>query len=346
MSRTTMTSRQRVIAAIEFESPDGIPFMHAVFPGALWRHGEAALDLFRQYPDDFGDREFFIPPRPEGDGPFEEYQDEWGCTWRRAKGWSAGEVSRPPLESWEQFPTYAFPPPSVSKHFNEAFRPDLFAVGPLPDDRDWYALYGWFDLFERMQYLRGTANLLMDFAEDNPRLHELADRIVERNLAMIERYIAMNVDGVFFGDDFGTQNGLLISPRCWRRFFPPRYRRMFKPLHDAGKHIFFHTCGYTVDLWDDLIELGVDVLNIQHSIIPPSVLKERLAGKVCICSDPSRQQVMPFGTPEEVKRHVREIVDIFGSPRGGLIQRGEFAPDWPLENDRALVETFAEFRPH
>jgi hypothetical protein len=339
-----MTSRERVIAAIEFRSPDGVPFLNAQFPGTLWRHGQAMIDILKAHPDDFGDSDYYIPPRPEGEGMFEQYTDEWGSTWRRVKGWSAGEVISAPLKNWEQWKTYQLPPPSIAKHFNEEFRPDLFATGPLTPDRDWYALYGWFELFERMQFLRGTANLLMDLAEDRAELHELADRIVERNIAMIERYIAMGVDGIFFGDDWGSQNRSLSNPRQWREFFKPRYAKIFKPLKDAGKHIFFHSCGWTVDFWDDLIELGVDVFNIQHSIMPRSVL-ERLRGKVCICSDPSRQQIMPHGTPAEVESHLREIVEIFHTPAGGLIQRGEVAPDWPLENVRAMYKVFAEFRP-
>jgi hypothetical protein len=339
-----MTSRDRVIAAIEFRSPDGVPFLNAQFPGALWRHGRALVDLLNNYPDDFGDRNVSVPPCPPGPGPFEEYTDEWGCAWRRIKGWSAGEVTRPPLADWDQFKTYRLPPPSIARHFNEEFRPDLFADGPLPPGRDWYALYGWFDLFERMQFLRGSENLLMDLAENRAELHELADRIVERNLAMIRRYIAQDVDGVFIGDDWGTQTASLISPRQWREFFKPRYARMFQPLKAAGKHIFFHSCGWTVDFWDDLIALGVNVLNIQHSIIPRPLL-ERLRGRVCVCSDPSRQQIMPFATPATVEMHIREIVEIFHTPAGGLIQRGEIAPDWPLPNIQAMYKIFAEFRP-
>lgn len=339
-----MTSRERVIAAIEFRSPDGVPFLNAQFPGTLWRHGQAMIDILNVHPDDFGDRDYYIPSRPEGDGLFEEYTDEWGSTWRRIKGWSAGEVIHAPLKDWDQWKTYQLPPPSIAKHFNEEFRPALFGTGPLTPDRDWYALYGWFELFERMQFLRETANLLMDLAEDRAELHELADRIVERNLAMIERYIAMGVDGIFFGDDWGSQNRSLINPRQWREFFKPRYAKIFKPLKEAGKHIFFHSCGWTVDFWDDLIELGVDVFNIQHSIMPRPVL-ERLRGKVCVCSDPSRQQIMPHGTPAEVENHLREIVEIFHTPAGGLIQRGEVAPDWPLENVQAMYKVFAEFRP-
>jgi len=344
MTTASMTSRERVIAAIEFRSPDGIPFLNAQFPGALWRYGQTLVDLLNQYRDDFGDDNIAVPPRPEGDETFEEYDDEWGCRWRRIRGWSAGEVIRPALESWDQWKSYRIPPPSIAKHFNEEFRPDLFAAGPLPPDRDWYALYGWFSLFEQMQFLRGSANLFMDLAEDRGELHELADRIVERNLAMIERYIAMGIDGIFFGDDWGTQTRALINPLGWRKFFKPRYAQIFAPLKKAGKHIFFHSCGWTVDFWDDLMELGVDVLNIQHSIMPRSVL-ERLRGKVCICSDPGRQHIMPFGTPADVERHIREIVEIFHTPAGGLIQRGEVAPDWPLENVRAMYRVFAEFRP-
>jgi hypothetical protein len=343
-ARATMTSRARVIAAIEFDTPDGVPFLNAQFPGALWRYGRRLVDLLNNYPDDFGDCNISIPPCPAGSEPFEEYTDEWGCAWRRTKGWSAGEVIRPALEDWDQFKSYRLPPPSIAKHFNEAFRPDLFATGPLPPARDWYALYGWFDLFERMQFLRGSERLLMDLGEKRSELHELADRIVERNLAMIGRYIAQGVDGVFFGDDWGAQTGPLISPRQWREFFKPRYARMFQPLKAAGKHIFFHSCGWTVDFWDDLIGMGVNVLNIQHSIIPRPLL-ERLRGRVCICSDPSRQRTMPFGTPAEVERHIREIVEIFHTPAGGLIQRGEIAPDWPLENIQAMYRVFAEFRP-
>ena len=119
---------------------------------------------------------------------------------------------------------------------------------------------------------------------------------------------------------------------------------MFQPLKAAGKHIFFHSCGWTVDFWDDLIGLGVNVLNIQHSIIPRPLL-ERLRGRVCLCSDPGRQQIMPFGTPAEVERHIREIVELFHTPAGGLIQRGEIAPDWPLQNIQAMYKVFAEFRP-
>ena len=238
---------------------------------------------------------------------------------------------RPPLADWEQFADISFRR-RRSRSTSTRHSARTFSPWPAAGNRDWYALYGWFDLFERMQFLRGTENLLMDIADDQPRLHELADRIVERNLAMIARYIAQGVDGVFFGDDWGTQTGLAHQPAAVAGVLQTPLPRMFKPLQDAGRHIFFHSCGYTVDLWDDLIELGVNVLNVQHSIIPRPVLEEKLAGKICICSDPSRQQVMPFGSPEEVKRHIREIVDIFASPNGGLIQRGELSPDWPLAN--------------
>ncbi len=335
-----MTSRERVIAAIEFESPDRVPYLHAAFPGALWRHGQKVLDLMARYPDDFGNRDFYVPPEPDSDDPFEEYTDEWGCVWRRKKGYTAGEVIKPALENWEQLRVFELPPAEPTVGFSESFRPRLFETGPLAPDRDWYALYGWFDLFERMQFLRGTANLLMDMADDRSELHELADMVTERNLKLISRYLEMGVDGVFFGDDWGTQERLLISPARWRAFFKPRYKRMFDLVRNAGVHVFFHSCGWTVDIWEDLIQLGANVLNVQYNLVPKDVLDEKLVGRVCICPDPDRQHILPLGTPEEVRRHIQEIVSVFDTSRGGLIQRGELDPQWPFENIVAMYEAF------
>lgn len=331
-----MTSRERVIAAIEFQGPDRVPFHHAVFPGALWRHGQRLVELLERYPDDFGNRRFSIPPRPKEEGTFETYTDEWGSLWVRKPGYTTGEVKRPALEDWGRWKGYQFPPLPPEERF-EALKARLASP-----ERDWYAFGSGGTLFERLQFLRGTENLLMDLAEDREELHELADRIVEWNLRHIVLYLKAGVDGIYFADDWGAQDRLLIHPQRWREFFKPRYRRMFEVVKDAGKHIFFHTDGWTVDIWDDFIELGVDVLNPQHPIIPRPLLEEKLAGRVCIRSDLDRQHILPRGTPEEVREHVKETIALFGRFNGGLILHGEVGPDVPLENAEAMYRAFAE----
>ncbi|MCS7223339.1 MAG: hypothetical protein NZ959_02080 [Armatimonadetes bacterium] len=332
-----MTSRERVIAAIRFEGPDRIPFHHAVFPGALWRHGQKLVDLLNSLPDDFGNNSFTIPPKPEGEGLFQTFTDEWGSQWVMLKGYTTGEVKKPALEDWGRLKDYRLPPHPPETHF-AGFRARLEA-----GNHSWFSLGSGGTLFERLQFLRGTENLLIDLAEDRSELHELADRIVKWNKGLIEKYLKAGADGIAFADDWGAQNRLLISPQKWRSFFKPRYQILFDLVKDAGRFIFFHTDGWTVDIWDDFIEMGVDVLNPQHPLFPKEVIEKKLAGRVCVRSDLDRQKILPFGTPEEVREHVRETVELFGRFNGGLILHGEVGPDLPFENIVAMYQAFQEF---
>ncbi|MEJ5251580.1 MAG: hypothetical protein HPY54_06385 [Chthonomonadetes bacterium] len=332
-----MTSRERVLAAIEFSGPDRVPFQHAVFPGAFWRHGQKLVDLLNARPDDFGGRSFSIPPEPQIEGDIEEYVDEWGSRWLRRKGYSAGEVKEAPVKSWDDLRHYQFPPVADDSVFEQIAR------RLQSPERDWFSAPGGFILFERLQWLRTSEQLFIDLAEEPEPLHELADRIVQWNLQHIQKWLKAGADAISFADDWGAQDRLLISPRQWRSFFKPRYKRMFDVVKEAGKKIFFHTDGWTVDIWDDLIEIGVDVLNPQHPLMPRKLLEEKLAGRVCVRSDLDRQYIIPFGTPEQVRQHVRETVELFGRFNGGLILHGEIGPEVPWENIVAMYEAFEEF---
>ena len=332
-----MTSRQRVLAAIEFRGPDRIPFQHAVFPGAFWRHGQKLVDLLNSHPDDFGGRHFSIPPEPQIDSDIEEYMDEWGSRWLRRKGYSAGEVKEAPIKSWDDLHHYQFPPVPDDSAFVG------IAKQLRSPNRDWFSAPGGFILFERLQWLRTSEQLFIDLAEEPEPLHELADRIVDWNIQHIHRWLRAGADAIAFADDWGAQDRLLIRPRQWRSFFKPRYKRMFDVVKDAGKHILFHTDGWTVDIWDDLMEIGVDVLNPQHPLMPRQLLEEKLAGRVCVRSDLDRQYIIPFGTPEQVRAHVKETVETFGRFNGGLILHGEIGPDVPWGNIVAMYQSFEEF---
>ena len=336
MSR--MTGRDRVTAAVEFKRVDRAPINHYVMPGAFWRHGQKLVDLLQHYPDDFGYVYAQIPLQPAGDDRFVFYIDEWGSQWQMLRGYSAGEVKRPALETWDHWSTYKFPSlPSQAEV--EAVMARYEA-----DPNQWYALAPMGSaLFERMQFLRGSENLFVDLAEDRRELHELGERLVDWHVQRLRLYLAVGVDGFSFADDWGSQDRLLISPAMWRTFFKPLYRQIFDVIKEAGKHIFFHTDGWTVDIWDDLLELGVDVLNPQHTLMPRAILEEKIAGRVCIRTDLDRQGVLPFGSPRQVHEHVRDIVELFGRYNGGLILHGEIGPDVPFENVIAMYKAFEEF---
>jgi len=186
-----MTSRERVKAAIEFKGPDRVPFACPWFEGALWQHGQAVVDLIARHPDDFGNTPPPIPPQPTE--ALLHYTDEWGTTWERARDYSAGEVRIAPLANWDALKTYRVPAdPPESEYEGMCTR----------TDRRTYWLYGWFDLFERMQFLRSSEDVFMDLAEDRDELHDLAEMLVRRNVRIIERVAKTPVDGVWLSDDW------------------------------------------------------------------------------------------------------------------------------------------------
>lgn len=217
-----MSHRERVLAAIEFESPDHIPTIHAALRGGYLRHGERLVELFRRYPDDFSPQ----PALPEIDEPpldtpdyYREEEDEWGCVWEYRIPGLVGIVKCRPLSDWEGLEDYRFPePPSDS---DEAFEQEKERIAQRP--QEYPALGGGGNFFERLQWLRGYESLMLDLIEGRAELTLLADRLLEYNLKLIRRSLRMGVDIVSFADDWGSQQQLMISPKVWREFFKPRY---------------------------------------------------------------------------------------------------------------------------
>jgi len=337
-----MTRRERLLAAIEFTGPDRCPIHHYIFPGGLWRHGQRLLNLVERYPDDFGNEHIkanLAAPRDEGQtgDDIVEWRDGWGTVWRRLRAYTSGEVLRPAIPDWDAWKTYEFPPLPPESHYAQ------FAekVKQMHPDQFVRASGGGF--FQLMQHMRGPANYFMDLAEDNQGVHELADRMVEHNLYSIERYVKAGVDCISFGDDWGAQNELLIHPDMWRRFFKPRYARMFQVARDAGAHVWFHTDGWILEIIDDLIEIGVTVLNPQHACMNTRRVGEIVGGRVCIRTDIDRQWVIPFGTPSQIEEAVKEAVEVFGNYNGGVLLHGEVGPDVPFENIEALYSSFYRY---
>jgi uroporphyrinogen decarboxylase len=336
-----MTARERILAAIEFRGPDRCPIHHYIFPGALWRHGQRLLDLVERYPDDFGNeclRWNAGQALEDGQAADDvvEWVDGWGTTWRRLRGYTSGEVLRPAIPNWDAWRTYEFPPLPDEAHY------ESFAESVRQRHPEEFVVASGGPFFQHMQHLREPAAYYEDLAEDNEGVHELADRMVEYNLHSIERYVKAGVDCVAFGDDWGSQDRLLIHPDMWRRFFKPRYRRMFEVARDAGVHVWFHTDGWILEIIEDLIEIGVTVLNPQHPCMDTKRVGEIAGGRVCIRTDIDRQWVIPFGTPEQVRAAVAEAIEAFGRFNGGVMLHGEIGQEVPFENIEALYSAFYE----
>lgn len=170
------------------------------------------------------------------------------------------------------------------------------------------------------------------------------DRLVDHYIAGIQRCLKNEADGYQLSDDWGSQEALLIHPDKWRSFFKPRYKKIIDVIKNGGRHAWFHSDGYIVEILDDFVELDIDVLNPQHPIMGEEVVARHLAGKVSVLSDLDRQHILPEGTPDEIDAHVREVVDAFSDENGGLVLRGELGPEVPYENIQAMYAAFEKHR--
>ena len=159
----------------------------------------------------------------------------------------------------------------------------------------------------------------------------------------IKRWLELDIDGLYFSDDWGTMQGLMINPKLWREYFKPYYQKMFNIVHKAGKHVFFHSDGKVQDIIPDFIEMGGNAINVQVDLIGIDKLSKEFGGKICILADVDRQFILPFGTMDSVRDHIKHIIQSLAPFNGGLIAWGEIGPDVPLSNAEAMLQAFAEY---
>lgn len=337
-----MNSRERVLRAIEFGGPDKVPIFHAFLPGALIRHGEKIRKIFIRYPQDYAPINQYAtmledPIYRKG----AHFKDEWGCVWENRLGGVAGQVKEFPLENLENLRTYEFPDPLENAYGSTSF--DRVESYIRKEGHEKYISVDYICYFERLRWLRGFENFLIDIIRNGKELRMVMDGVINYNLERIKRWGEIEVDEIFFGDDWGTQENLMINPQLWRKLFRPRYRQMFDATHKNGKLVHFHSDGYILNIIPDLIEIGADVINVQAQTMGIDRLGERFGGKICFRSDLDRQRILPFGTPQEVKNHVKKVIKTFGNFDGGLIGCGEISQDVPMSSILAMYVAFKTY---
>jgi uroporphyrinogen decarboxylase len=275
------------------------------------------------------------------------YTDEWGVRWKNAQyetRFGPGfytEIAGHPLADARALDEYRPPDPDRTELYEEARR--LVA---------WHGRDYWIvgvtvtTIFETAWALRGLERMLMDLVEDPELAGRLLDIPFRYHLAAAKRLAAIGVDMIWTGDDVGAQYGMLISPRLWRRFLKPRmavFVAEVKAANPAVK-IAYHSDGNIEPIIEDLIEIGLDVLNpVQPACMDPGRLKQRYGKNLCFWGTIDEQRTLPFGTPEEVRSEVRDRIARVGYD-GGLI----LAPthhvqlDTPMENFRAMVDAIRD----
>lgn len=245
-------------------------------------------------------------------------------------------------EEWEDME-------AVYASFPTAEYPDLFGAKQV--NREKYVVARWcFCFFERLWSLRGMENALMDFHLYPEEVHRLFRRLTDYYMRLLERIREeLGADAVFVTDDIGTQSGPFFSLEIFREFFKPYYKEMIDKAHSLGMHFWLHSCGNIELFMEDFIEIGLDVIHpIQKYTMDYREIARKYGDKICMLVGFDVQQTIPFGTPEEVRQEVRELVDIFSRPDGRfMLTMGNGSTlDWQLESLEALYDETEKYQKH
>jgi len=183
----------------------------------------------------------------------------------------------------------------------------------------------------------------MIMADENPNLLKLIEMVSDFNYELISKWIEVEPDMLDFPEDLGMQVGPMLSPDHFRKYIKPVYQRVMKHARDNGIIVHMHSDGDIRDLVDDLIDGGVEVINLQDLVNGIDWIQKKFAGKVCINLDIDRQKITAYGSPKEVDDLIREEVEKLGSKEGGLLMVYGMYPGVPLENAKALMDAMEKY---
>ena len=265
--------------------------------------------------------------------------DPWGVGWDLT---SEGVwVGFHPLADPGAYRSYRFPDPDAAGLMDYVER----AVREY--GQEYFVIaFQHISLFERSWALRGYENLMLDITLNRPFVEELYDRIADYQVAVARRFVAAGVDGARIGDDYGSQKGLMMAPQEWRKIIKPRLQRIWAVYQEAGLPVFLHSCGDLRAILDDLVEMGLSVLHpVQPLAMPLDYLQQRYGEHLTFFGGIDTQKILPFGSPQDVRRATIDCIQTLGHSGGYIIAPSqEIMTDVPLANIDALLTTIREQR--
>lgn len=277
-------------------------------------------------------------------GPGEEYVDSWGIGWRYQSnrfGTFTEIVDHPLAGDRSKLDRFEIPDPNEASQY-DSFRRMKERYGRTK----WLIGSSQISIFEASWYLRGLEQFMVDMAIDQDYCHALMDKVMEFPRAASRNFISLGADMVWFGDDVAMQRGMLISLDMWRTFLKPRYAILFEECRKINPRIkiAYHSCGACEAILDDMIEIGLHVLNpLQPAAIDPFAIKKRYGKRLVFFGGLCVQHLLPRGTRSEVRSAVEQLKRECGSGGGYILAPAHhIQADTGLDNIKAFYEAGLE----
>ncbi|WP_077533316.1 uroporphyrinogen decarboxylase family protein [Massiliimalia massiliensis] len=331
-----MTRRERVLQAIRHQPTDMVPY-----EVLLTSQERKELEKYTGNPgylSTVGNHisiQWYSETMTETEPGSEIFCDTWGVYWDKSSIEKDIGLIKGVLLEEPDINDLKVPP------FEEAgWRNGIETMLKEANGRACFAALG-FALYDKACTFRGTENFLMDLLLEPEFTEELLDVILKRCLEVVDVALEYDIDGFYFADDWGQQRGLIMGPELWRQFIKPRMAILYDRIKKAGKIVVQHSCGNNLDIFEDLIEIGLDVYQtLQPEIYDLPQIKKDFGDRLAFWGGISTQRLLPFGTPEEVKQEVEKTLKLM-SEGGGYIASAshDIVEGIPPENVIALVDT-------
>ena len=346
-----MNSKQRVLTAVGLGEPDRVPMD---FHGNRWvlqrlqreLGAETHRQLLEQLHSDIVDLRGVVDPKYDGPVPYSRelpggvQESFWG--WRQ----KTVEAACGPEDTFVDFPLAgATSVEDLRRHRWPS--PDWFDFSDFAERlapwRDFAVMASGPSVWQHPSFLRGTENLMLDMAAEPEMAHYIMDRFTEFYLEYFDRMLsaaAGRIDILRQADDLGTQRSLFFSAEMFRTFIKPRIAKVVDMAHSHNVKFMFHSCGAVRPLIEDLIEIGVDILDPLQAAadgMDPQQLKDAYGDRICLHGGICTQYLLPRGTADEVRAEVDRRVEILGKGGGYILAPCHvLQTDVPTENILAM----------
>jgi uroporphyrinogen decarboxylase len=336
----TLTPKERMRRALWRQPVDRLPTQTNYTPAMghkLAAHFQIALPDLPSYLGNHLLRlDLCSPKRTSADGRIAF--DWWGAGWdTQTEGYWPAHAPLTHTLDLDQFP---WPDPDAPGLLDEAAQ----ALGQ-DQGQHFVAPNLGLCLFERAWSLRGFDVLLMDLVDRPVWVEDLLQRITEIQVVLAKRFVALGVDGGYFGDDYGAQRGMLFSPTLWRQLIKPRLARLFAVFREAGLPVILHSDGDVWDILPDLVDIGLTCLNpVQPEVLEHARLCREWGGHLSFYGGISTQTVLPTGTPAQVQAATAACARALAPHGTGLIlgPSHRMQSDIPVENVEAMLKALPQ----